>query len=195
MITVTYAQKIPLQNRRMSNENPSVSDSPRRNSTAGMTASELHAWLPEDIRLELAALERDAIVPSGTRLIAPDVAPTHLIILNSGAAEIFLQTAGGFVPLGLAGPGSVFDLRSIVCDEPPGVEIVCREKCALKLIPREEFNRLLKCRPAAYFAVARVLSSCLRTADSALRRLLMASTRGGKRGHHVCLRPAAPVIH
>ena len=154
-----------------------------------MTSSELHAWLAEDIRQELVALERDAIVPAGTRLIAPSIAPTHLVILKSGAAEISLQTDGGFVPLGLAGPGSVFDLRAIVCGEMPGVEVICREQCAVKLIPRDEFNAFLKRRPGAYFAVAKVLSSDLRTADNTLRKLLMASTRGHRRSYPVYFRP------
>lgn len=160
-----------------------------------MTSSELHAWLPEEIRVELAVLEQNKVVPSGTRLISPNVAPTHLVILESGIAEISLQTDGGFVPLGLAGPGSVFDLRAIVCGEMPGVEVVCREQCKVKLIPRDEFNQFLNRRPAAYFAVAKVLSSGLRTADSTLRRLLMASTRGGKRSHYGYFRPASLVTH
>jgi len=155
------------------------------------TGSELHAWLSEDHRKELTALQRDQVVPAGTRLVVPGIPPEHLAILKSGAAEISLQTNGGFVPLGLAGPGSVFDLRAIVCDEMPGVEVVCREQCVVSLVPREEFTQFLKRRPGAYFAVAKVLSSDLRTADNTLRQLLMASTRGGKRSHAGYFRPAS----
>ena len=183
-----------LQNGRMSDTNLSGTELPVRSSSA-LTSSELHAWLPEDIRPELAELEQDAVFSAGTRLISADIAPTHLVILKSGSAEISLKTESGFVPLGHAGPGNVFDLRSIVCGELPGVEIVCREQCAVKLVARSEFNQFLKRRPVAYFAVARVLSSGLRTADNTLRRLLMASTRGGKRGHHGYFRPAGPVTH
>jgi CRP-like cAMP-binding protein len=147
----------------------------------GNTTSELHAWLPQEVREELSAFEQQAVVPAGTQLITQNVSPTHLVILKSGTAEISLQAKGGFVPLGIAGPGSVFDLRAMVCGALPCVEVVCREQCTVTLIPREDFNRLLKRRPRAYFAVAKVLSSDLRTADEALRRVLSAPMRSNRR--------------
>lgn len=143
--------------------------------------SNLHAWLPEDVRDQLAAVEEQAIVPASTRLIDHNTAPTHLVILNSGTAEISLQAQGRSLSLGTAGSGSVFDLRALVCGVMPSIDVICREECRITLVPREVFTRVLKENPKAYFAVAKVLSADLKTANDALRRLLSTPTRGFRR--------------
>jgi CRP-like cAMP-binding protein len=103
--------------------------------------------------------------------------------------EISLQAQGKSVPLAVEGPCSVFDLRSLVCGVMPCVDVVCREECRITRVPREEFDRLLKLNPRAYFAVAKVLSADLKTANDALRRLLSSPPRGFRRVKPIALPP------
>ena len=153
--------------------------------------SDLHTWLPVEVRDQMAALEEQTVVPAGTRLVDHNIAPSHLVILNSGTVEISLQAQGKSVPLAVEGPCSVFDLRSLVCGVMPCVDVVCREECQITRVPRAEFDRLLKLNPKAYFAVAKVLSSDLKTANDALRRLLSSPPRGFRRVKPSTAPPAA----
>jgi len=157
--------------------------------------NDLHAWLPVEVRDQMAVVEEQTVVPAGTRLVDHNIPPSHLVILNSGTVEISLQAQGRSVPLAVEGPGSVFDLRSLVCGVMPCVDVVCREECRITRVPREDFDRLLKQNPKAYFAVAKVLSSDLKIANDALRRLLSSPPRGFRRVKPSVVAPAAAPPH
>lgn len=147
--------------------------------------SELHNWLPPEVREQLTALEQQVVVPAGTALITHDVPPSHLVILNSGRAEVLLQARGKTVSLGTVGRGGVFDLRAMVCGVAPSVDVVALDECRVSLVPGEKFTSLLQRHPEAYFAVAKVLSHDLKLANEALRRLLIAPMRGFRRARPV----------
>lgn len=136
--------------------------------------NDLRLWLPLEVRDQMAALEEQKIVPAGTRLVDPGGVPTHLMILNSGTVEVSLPDKTRTISLGIAGSGSVFDLRSLVSGTAPCIQVVCREECRLTMVPREDFMRLLQQNPRSYFAVAKVLSSDLKAALDTLRRMLSA---------------------
>jgi CRP-like cAMP-binding protein len=153
----------------------------KQESAMRKSQSDLYAWLPQEVRDQLAAVEEHKSVPAGTRLIDHNVVPSHLVVLNSGNVEISLQAQGQSVPLAVAGPGSAFDLRALVCGVMPCVDVVCRSACQVALVPREEFTRVLGSHPQAYFAVAKVLSSDLKAANDALRRLLSKPPRAFRR--------------
>ena len=174
MMIVTYGTHVPRENGGMIPASPFEKG-----------RSELHNWLPPEVRERLTALEEQVVVPAGTALITHDIPPSHLIILNSGRAEISLKARGKAVSLGTCGRGSVFDLRALVCGVAPSVDVVALDDCHVSLVPGGEFSSLLQQHPEAYFAVAKVLSNDLKLANEALRRLLLTPMRGFRRARPV----------
>ena len=138
-------------------------------STSEVT-NDLYAGLSEDLRRELARHGEAVTVPQGTRLLQCGISPDHLIILNSGSTEISILVAGKTRSLGVARPGKVFALHSIISGEAPHTSVTCLEECRVTLLPREAFLDLLQRNPQMYFAVIKVLSSDLAAADRVIRK-------------------------
>lgn len=139
------------------------------NSSSEVT-NELYAGLSDDLRHELAEHGRVVTVPQGTRLLQCGISPDHLIILNSGSTEISLLGTGKTRSLGVARPGKVFALHSIISGEAPHTSVTCLEECRVTLVPRETFLDVLQRNPQMYLAVVKVLSSDLAAAQRVIRR-------------------------
>lgn len=131
--------------------------------------NELYAGLPPSVRQELASREKTVTFARGTRLLEKGVIPQGLIILNSGTAETTVHVAGKDRSLGIAGPGKVFALHSILIGTPPETTVTCLEDCRITILPKDMFLDLLARYPEMYFAVIKVLSADLATADRLLR--------------------------
>lgn len=145
------------------------------NSSSEVT-NELYAGLSEDLRHELAKHERVVTVPRGTRLLQRGTLPDHLIILNSGSTDISVLVAKKTRSLGVARPGKVFALHSIISGEAPHTSVTCLEECGVTLVPRETFLDVLQRNPQMYLAVVKVLSSDLAAAQRVIRRYARGST-------------------
>jgi CRP/FNR family transcriptional regulator, dissimilatory nitrate respiration regulator len=144
------------------------------------SANELYEGLPDAIKKELANHEERVTVGQGARLLEIGAVPDRLIILYEGRAETTVEIGGKYVSLGVAGPGKVFALHSIMAGGRADTAVTCLEECRVALIPRKGFLDILTRNPQMYAAVLRVLSSDLATADRVIRE-----TAGG-----VALKPA-----
>lgn len=131
--------------------------------------NELYSGLSEAVRQELSRHEETATVSRGIRLIQRGVPPQELIILSSGTAETTVPVAGKDASLGTAGPGKVFALHSIMTGAPPETTVTTLEECRVTRVPREVFLEVLVRHPEMYFAVVKVLSADLATADRLIR--------------------------
>jgi CRP-like cAMP-binding protein len=131
--------------------------------------NELYSGLSASVRQELSSHEQAATAGRGARLIRKGVPPQELVILNSGTAETTVTVAGRDVSLGTAGPGRVFALHSIMTGTPPETTVTALEECRITRVPREAFLEVLARYPEMYFAVAKVLSADLATADRLIR--------------------------
>jgi len=131
--------------------------------------NQLYAQLSEQACQELAKHEQRLTVSGGTSLVRYGVPMNHLVILDSGSAEIYVPSAGKALSLGIAGPGRVLGLQSVLSGEAPPTSAICRELCDVTLVPREVFLGVLRRHPQIYFSIARILSSELSTADHAIR--------------------------
>ncbi|HLW51558.1 MAG TPA: cyclic nucleotide-binding domain-containing protein [Candidatus Angelobacter sp.] len=144
--------------------------------------NDLHAGVSDEVRAELAECETVATVPRGTRLVEAGIAPSHLIILNSGSAETCVQANGKTTSLGIMGPGRVFGLHSVLSGEIPQTTVTCLENCKIRRVPREAFKCVLDRHPEMYIAVVKVLSADLAVADHLLRKNARAfKVRPGRR--------------
>jgi CRP-like cAMP-binding protein len=131
--------------------------------------NELYAGLPEAVRQELDVHDKAETVARGTRLVEKGVIPQGLIILNSGTAEITLYVAGKERSIGVAGPGKVFALNSIMTGTVPETTVTCLEECRVTIVSRDLFLEALERHPEMYFAVVKVLSADLAKANSLIR--------------------------
>ena len=131
--------------------------------------NELYAGLPEAVRQEFARHEEAATVARGSRLVEAGVIPRGLIILNSGTAEATVNVAGKERSLGIAGPGRVFALHSILTGTPPETTVTCLEECRVTTLPKDLFQEVLARHPEVYFAIVKVLSADLARVDRLIR--------------------------
>lgn len=152
--------------------------------------NDLYVDLSGEVRQELAKHELIMTAPPGTSLLQRGICPDQLIFLNSGSAETSVQVAGKTMSLGIASPGKVFGLHSILSGAPPDTTVTCLEKCEITLLPKTAFLDMLERNPQMYFAVIKVLSSDLAAADRVIRAYVRGSTA---RTQPKYLKPARPV--
>jgi CRP-like cAMP-binding protein len=131
--------------------------------------NELYAGLPETVCRELSLHEQTVTVAAGTRLVESGVSAEQLIILVSGTAETTVEVSGKNISLGVAGPGKVFLLHSIIAGAMPEATVTCLQECRVTLVPKDAFLDALARNPQMYLAVVRVLSSDLIVAHRILR--------------------------
>ncbi len=148
--------------------------------------NELYAGLPEAVRQELSRSQEAATVAPGTRLVQNDVIPEALIIVNSGTVQSTVVVAGKEMSLGIAGPGRVLALHSIMTGTAPNTTVTTLEECKVTIVPKRVFLDLLERHPEMYFAVVKVLSTDLVNAD----RLIRECARGFQAKPSTALRPA-----
>lgn len=132
--------------------------------------NELYAHLSNEVRQELARYEQPTTVSAGASLVCAGALVSHLVFLNSGSVEISIPTTRSDLSLGLAGPGKVFGLQSIVSGELSPITATCKEQCRLTLVPKDAFLEVLRKNPPVYFAIARVLSDDLAAANHAIKK-------------------------
>jgi CRP-like cAMP-binding protein len=147
--------------------------------------NELYASLAAEIRQQLERYEQIKAVSAGTRLISEGIPTEHLIIIRSGSAEVSLSSAGKEIPVGIARTGKVLGLRSVVFEDVTEISVTTLEECAITLIAKDKFIRVLKQNPQVYLAVVKVLSADLNMVNDLLRRIPRATT-GRYRAANAC---------
>ena len=139
------------------------------------SSNELYESFSEEICEELGRHGKKATIRPGTRLIEQGTNPAYLIILDKGSVEISVPAGGQSISLEVSGRGKVCGLRSIVSGVLAETDVTAVEECEVTLIPAGLFVDMLKQHPEMYFAIAKVLSADLKTAEKILRE--MPSTR------------------
>jgi CRP-like cAMP-binding protein len=137
--------------------------------SAGEATNELYAGLSDDLRQELAGHEQTSTFPRGATLLHCGIPADRVVILTSGSAETSVLVAGKVRSLGVARPGKVFALDSIISGEALRTNVVCSEECGVAFVSKAVFLDVLQRNPHMYFAVAKVLSSDLAAANRAIR--------------------------
>ena len=114
--------------------------------------------------------------PSATPGLAECGAPAdQLIILNSGTAKIYLLAGRKKVPLGIAGPGTVFGLSSMLAETPLDRGLTSLEPCEVTILPKKAFLDALNRNQHMYFAIVKLLSADLAGADRIIRSHIRAA--------------------
>lgn len=131
--------------------------------------NELYNGLSEAVRQELSSNGRVVTCARGTQLIKNGTSPQGVIILNSGTAETTVIVAGKEMSLGIARPGRVFALHSVMTGTAPETTVTCLEESRVTIVPKDAFLAVLARHPEMYFSVVKVLSADLATADRLIR--------------------------
>jgi CRP-like cAMP-binding protein len=148
-----------------------------------LCTNDFFAGLSVEAREELAWDKQTVRVPAGTKLAECGEPADHLVILNSGQARIHVLVGKRKVPLGMAGPGTVFGLHSMLAEAPLDRGLTCVKECEVTLLPRRAFLEVLNRNPQMYFAVVKALSADLAGADRIIRNY--ARMTAGKARYHM----------
>ncbi|HEY6972573.1 MAG TPA: Crp/Fnr family transcriptional regulator [Candidatus Angelobacter sp.] len=139
--------------------------------TDGIELNELYVGLAPAVVEELTTREDRETVPAGTKLISQGTMPEHLIFIEQGSVEVAVPAGDKALCLSIVGPGKVLGLRAIVANVQPEIDATAVEQCAIVRIPKGIFLEVLKQHPEMYFAISKVLSNDLNTAERVLRGL------------------------
>jgi CRP-like cAMP-binding protein len=137
--------------------------------------NDLYDGLSTEMKQELAGCEQVLSVPAGTRLAECGAPADQLIILNSGTAKIYLLAGRKKVPLGIAGPGTVFGLSSMLAETPLDRGLTSLEPCEVTILPKKAFLDALNRNQHMYFAIVKLLSADLAGADRIIRSHIRAA--------------------
>jgi CRP-like cAMP-binding protein len=137
--------------------------------SAGEATNELYAGLSDKLRQELAGHEQAATLSRGATLLQCGMPADRVVILTSGSAETSVLIAEKVRSLGIARPGKVFGLDSIISGEALRTSVTCSEECGVTFLPKAVFLDVLRRNPQMYFAVAKVLSADLAAANRVIR--------------------------
>lgn len=141
--------------------------------------NELSQELSPELRKELALHEQQSVIPAGTRLIQQGVVLEGLIVIQRGTVEISVPVGERSMLLAKAGAGKVLALRPVLVGTVPEIDATTLEECTVAHIPRHRFLEVLRAHPEMYFAVSKVLSADLNTAERLFREI--PRTAGRKR--------------
>jgi CRP-like cAMP-binding protein len=133
--------------------------------------NELSQSLSPELCEELSQYEKQSVIPAGAKLIQHGVVPNDLIIIQRGSVEISVPVGQRSMLLAKAGAGKVLALRPILTGTLTEIEATTLEECAFAHIPRQRFLQVLEAHPEMYFAVAKVLSADLHTAERFFREI------------------------
>jgi CRP-like cAMP-binding protein len=71
--------------------------------------------------------------------------------------------------LGVAGPGRIFGLQSMLSGEAPHASVTCLEECEVTMLPKDAFLAVLQRNPQMYLPIVKILSADLASADEVIR--------------------------
>jgi len=113
-----------------------------------MVTSAVFREIRSEERTRLAERFSRRVVPAGTRVVEEGAEGEGIHVIVTGAVEVRKQdSGGGKLVLSRLGPGDVFGEMSLLGRRPAQASIVAVEKTALLLLPREDFDLVVKDYP------------------------------------------------
>ena len=106
--------------------------------------------------------------PSGEVVIEEGTPGTSAFIILSGTAEVFKQSGGAELVLATLGVGQVFGEMGLIEDRPRSASVRARSDLKVRVIDRDQFNRLLPSKPAVLIPIMKSLFERLRQASDML---------------------------
>ena len=106
--------------------------------------------------------------PSGEVVIEEGTHGTSAFIILTGTAEVFKRSGGSELVLATLGVGQVFGEMALIEDRARSASVRARSGLKVRVIDREQFNRLLSSKPAVLIPIMKNLFERLRQASDML---------------------------
>ncbi|MFC4909175.1 Crp/Fnr family transcriptional regulator [Actinomadura gamaensis] len=121
--------------------------------------------LPGPARTALERAGTVALIRPGAFLAREHTRATHVYVLRSGAAKVWVDRDGEIVILEVLGPGDVSGEMEVADGSERYANVEALTRIEALVLPGDRFRAVLNEHPAAIWAVAAVLSEKLRDAD------------------------------
>lgn len=119
--------------------------------------------LPESEIEKIAAVCQEIRFDAGAQIFAEGDTGDHFFIVLEGAVEIWKNYRKPEQDLLIInGIGQSFGELALIDDSPRSAAAICREKCVLAAIHRNDFNRVLMGSPVISLSIMRSLASMIR---------------------------------
>lgn len=139
--------------------------------------NELYRSVSPSIQSELCQYEEHVTVATGATLIEHGTIPDHVMIVEEGRVEIvLLRPQQGELKI-LGYEGQILGVRPIVTGTPEIFDVRAIEACAITRIRGDIFLGVLNRHPELYFAIARLLSKDVNSAERFLREARLAPNK------------------
>lgn len=109
--------------------------------------------------------------PRGKIVIEEGSHGTSAFVILSGAAEVLKKLEGREILLATLGVGQVFGEMGLIEDRPRSASVRALSDLSVRVIDRDQFNRLLPTRPAVLIPIMKSLFERLRQASDMLTEL------------------------
>jgi len=123
--------------------------------------------------------------PSGTLVIEEGTHGTSAFIILSGTAEVFKRSDGEDLVLATLGVGQVFGEMGLIEDRARSASVRARSDLKVRVIDRQQFNRLLPSKPAVLIPIMKSLFERLRQASDMLAERAMQRQEGPGPAHRL----------
>ena len=127
-----------------------------------LSESPVFVGIPEEKLLEISRIARRKIVPAHTIIFRQDEPGESFYIINSGKVRVYRKNRDGFeTHLAYLGQGESFGELALITGKPRSGFIETSEETDLTVIPRDQFDRILKDYPHISSAFVKQLSGWL----------------------------------
>ena len=139
----------------------------------------LFAALPPEQRSQLLAQAVARSFPRGATILRRGDPGNSMVLVTSGRVRVGVTSEDGReVTLGILGPGDVLGEMALLDGQARSADAVALEDCAVKMLERARFLRLLRETPDLALRLLAVLTGRLRRANMAVEDIALLSLEG-----------------
>lgn len=136
-----------------------------------LSESPIFADIPEEKLQEVARITKRSVVPAHTIIFRQGDPADSFYLIDTGKVRVYRKSEGGVeTELQTLGPGEGFGEMALVTGKPRSAYVETVEETHLIVLPKDEFDRILKDHPHISSHFIKLLSSWLLRDESKLAR-------------------------
>jgi rhodanese-related sulfurtransferase len=118
--------------------------------------------IPEAKLVELAQVVQEKVVPPGTTICRQDDPGDSFYLIKSGKVRVFRKEEEGIeTELSMLGTGESFGEMALITGEPRSAWVEAVQETSLMILPKDEFDRILKDHPQVALSFVKKMSKWL----------------------------------
>lgn len=144
---------------------------PKNETERRLSESPIFADIPEEKLFEVARLAENRVVPAHTIIFQQGEPAESFFIINRGKVRVFKKGEEGLeTDLAHLGPGESFGEMALVTEKPRSANVEALEETHLIVLPKDQFDRILRDYPHISSHFIKLLSSWILRDDRRLER-------------------------